>query len=122
MKRLCKAECSAVFCFVTNADDKKLTEEAYAHSAEFRDLDIDVDFVNVIEDSSEIPSEWLYKTPLGSTDKKDCMDFFENLDEATRIANRLEKLDYDLEETFVEDLQHILNTPLEEEEDNAKSE
>jgi len=120
-KRLCVAEFSGTFCFVSDVPDEKLTEEAYVHATEMTQdsekIDIDVDEVHTVDDSSEIPSGWEYKAPFGAT--KDCIDFFENLDEADRIAKRLEKLDYDLEDSFVEDLQRILNTPLGEEDESV---
>jgi len=123
MKRLCVAEFSGTFCFVTDAPDEKLTDEAFVHSPEVNpDVDLDIDNVHTVDDTNEIPAGWEYKVPLGASDKKDCIDFFENLDEAQRIANRLKKLDYDLEDTFVEDLQRILNTPWGEQEDEQQAE
>lgn len=113
-ENLYHATFSVNICFVTE-DSNINNAEGEAFNAisglkSMDDVDINMDSIDRIESIDEIPYDWCNREPIGAT--KICEDFFENLDEARRISDRLEKLGYDLEDSFVEDIQHILNTPL----------
>ena len=120
MKKLYAAEFNGTFCFVIDTDivkEDRVMEEAYKHQPEMmKYADItDIDNVCEIESGSEVPADWHWRIPLGAKEvygeqaPPDCESFFERKEEAVRIAGKLKKLDYDLEPTFIEDLQKILN-------------
>jgi hypothetical protein len=120
MKKLYAAECYGTFCFVMDTDvvkEDRALDEANKYLPRIKEANIYVDNVFEVESESEIPSEWSWKVPLGAEEvygeppHPDCASFFENIDEANRIANKLKELDYDLEPCFVEDLQKILSEP-----------
>ncbi len=117
MKKLYIAEFNGTFCFVVDTDvikEDRTIEAAYKYRPEMKDVDIDIEDVSEITSTDDIPPDWCWKKPLGveevygESPHPDCETFFENKKEAVKIANRLKELDYDLDPTFVEDLQKIL--------------
>jgi len=111
MKRLCSARFTGMFCFVSEAEDDKLIDDAANHTSEIKleecRFNVEIEDAAVVSDALEIPVEWLEEIPFNGN--KSCEDFLEGLDEAKRIANKFRDLDYDLDDNFVEDLQKILN-------------
>lgn len=118
MKKLYAAEFSGTFCFVSDSNmDKEGTmlEEADKHVLSIDKSDIVVGFVNEIRDISDIPDEWGWKTPLcakeiyGDQEIPTCEDFSENQEKIDKITNVFDKLGWELEPAFVEDLRKVLN-------------
>lgn len=113
MKKLYHAEVTGDFVFVVDLDkikEEKAMNEAYQYLSNADGMELYLDNVSEIEDINEIPSEFQYSKPLGANGKEDdeCEAYFEGRDEANRIAAGLKELDYDLEDSFVEDLRKLL--------------
>jgi len=104
MKKLYKASSFREFCFIFDSAKHKTPEDAaYEYVGEVEGSG-DVDDIWEVTDPNDIPSDWYYSVPLGLDFKADCCDFLQNQEWAKKIAEKLEALDYELEDTFVEDL------------------
>jgi len=112
MKKLYYVEHEGKSCFVIDTDNGTNIDAAAAmHCPDGAEI-VNIDEIESVYD---IPVDWEYKEPLGAKEVygkepiPDCEGFFHNRFEAETIANLLKKDDYDLESTFVEDLQKAMN-------------
>ena len=125
MRKLFVVEGTCTFVYVADGSDRHAEDRAWAF-INHPDTDVVVDDVRECDSIDDVPVEWRHKEPLGAKeiygDERipDCEDFFDGLEDAKKIARGLEKLGYDLEPTFVQDVQQILNdTSIEEEFERA---
>ena len=125
MRKLFVVEGTCTFVFVADSE-RDSEDKAWSFINDTAGIDMVVDDIRECDSIEDVPVDWRYKEPLGAKDVygnekvPDCEGFFDGLEDAKRIAKGLEKLGYDLEPTFVQDVQQILNdTSIEEEFERA---
>ena len=105
MKKLYKATSFREYCFIFDTTRHKTPEDAaYEYATELDDMG-DISDIWPVEEASDIPDDWGYRTPLGEKDEGvDCSEFLDKMEWANKISKRLEDAGYELENTFAEDL------------------
>ena len=116
MKKLYTANFNGTFCFVVDTEKVTSEDKIFSEACKYRPgerVAVCIGDATEIKSVDEIPPGWWYEHPYGVLEvcgeTRDCASFLENRDRATSISDRLKALNYDLEPTFIEDLQKILS-------------
>lgn len=104
--RLFRASCTKEFAFVV---PDEISHKTYEEALKYAN-DMDVEDVEEIVEDSDLDYDLRISTQYGlpEGDNRDCRDLMRFLPRARRIAKLLGELDYELESTFVKDLEQAL--------------
>ena len=112
MRKLYKASVTGEFVFFAGNDAFDTANDYLKNDAEVVDH-LAIEEINDIENRDDVPYENIHNIPFGSgDDQQTCDEYFEHRDEAERIAKGLEELDYELEDSFIEDVRELLKKEL----------